>query len=111
VKLSFHDPARYAAIPSDPAALATMASNQQSLRVYTGPRMHDPALRARLTQVDVPAMVIWGASDRIVDADYGRLFAASMPGARFELVPEAGHFPQIERLDTVLELLAGFDAG
>jgi len=107
--LAFHDPVRYGIAPTTPEALAAMQANQQTLRVYAGePFMHDPTLRARLADIDVPAMVVWGESDRIVDTDYGRLFAHSIPGATFEGVKEAGHFPHIEQLQKVLELIGGF---
>ena len=105
--LSFHDPKRFAMTPTGPQ-LAVMAENQRTLRVYAGDLMIDPNLQARLARISIPAMVIWGQSDRIVDADYGRRWAESIPGARFELVGEAGHFPQIERLDEVLRLMGDF---
>ena len=86
-----------------------MAANQAALRVYAGePFMHDPGLRARLAGLALPTLVLWGESDRIVTPAYGRQFAEAVPGARFELVPEAGHFPQIERLDAVTAAIAGF---
>jgi pimeloyl-ACP methyl ester carboxylesterase len=105
---AFHDPSRFAAAPPSPEAAAMMASNQQTLRVYSGELMHDPSLKARLAQMPVPAMVAWGESDRIVDADYGRRFASAMPGAGFKLVARAGHFPHIERLDEVVALIEDF---
>jgi pimeloyl-ACP methyl ester carboxylesterase len=105
--LSFHNPQRFAVIPSGPQ-LAVMAQNQRTLRVYGGETLHDPALRSRLAHITIPALVAWGESDRVVDVDYGRLFASSIPGARFELIREAGHFPQIEQLDEVLHLLGDF---
>jgi pimeloyl-ACP methyl ester carboxylesterase len=40
--------------------------------------------------------------------EYGRRFADSIPGARFETIPEAGHFPQIEQLDKVLRIINEF---
>ncbi|MCU1600170.1 MAG: Serine aminopeptidase, partial [Frankiales bacterium] len=39
----------------------------------------------------VPTLVIHGAQDRIVPARAGERLAAAVPGARFELVPGAGH--------------------
>jgi pimeloyl-ACP methyl ester carboxylesterase len=104
---AFHDPSRFAAPPS-PEAAAMMASNQQTLRIYSGELLHDPSLATRLAQMPVPAMVVWGESDRIVDADYGRRFAGSMPGAGFKLVARAGHFPHLERLDEVAALIGDF---
>jgi len=107
VALSFHDPARFANVPAGPQ-LAAMAENQRSLRLYSSEQLHDPALRPRLAGILVPTLVAWGISDKIVDPEYGRLFAASIPGARFEPIQEAGHFPQIERLDEVVRLIATF---
>jgi len=106
--LSFHNPARYAAPPADPEALATMAANQQALRAYAGePFMHDPGLRARLPGIKLPTLVLWGESDRIVTPTYGRQFSDAIPDARFELIPQAGHFPQIEQLNEVVALIKG----
>lgn len=86
-----------------------MEENRRVLHIYAGePFMHHPALRARLAQVSIPAMVVWGENDGIVDADYGRRYADSIPGACFELVSEAAHFPQIERLDEVVRLIGDF---
>lgn len=104
--LAFHDPARFAVAPAGPDAAAAMAANQAALRVYAGdPFMHHPALRARLPNLKVPTLVIWGESDRIVTPTYGQQFAEAIPNARFELVTQAGHFPQIERLDEVTALI------
>lgn len=107
--LAFHDPARYALAPSTPEALAEMAENQRTLRIYAGePFMHDPSLHARLSRMPVASLVIWGESDGIVDVEYGQRFAAAMPDARFEVVPQAGHFPHIEQLDKVAGLIDAF---
>jgi pimeloyl-ACP methyl ester carboxylesterase len=107
--LAFHDPARFAGVPSSPEALAVMARNQSALATYAGdPFMHDPGLRSRLAGMRLPVVVAWGENDRIVDVEYGRLFAASIPQARFELIPKAGHFPQIEQGDAVMQCIADF---
>ena len=111
LRLSFHNPQKFAVPPSSPEAAAVMANNQRTLRVYAGePFMHEPTLRSRLPQMKIPTMVIWGESDRIVDVGYGRLYANSIPDARFEVVSEAAHFPHIERLDQVVQLVNDFTA-
>ncbi len=93
---AFHDP-EFASALGD---AATLAENERALRVYAGdPFMHDPGLRVRLAAMSTPTLILWGESDRLVDLDYGRRYAASIPGARFEVVPMAGHLPQVERLD------------
>jgi len=107
--LAFHNPNKFAVMPTTPEALAMMASNQKALLIYAGEHFtHDPTLRARLAQIAIPSMVIWGKSDRIVDVEYGRRYAESISGARFEPIVEAGHFPQIEKLDEVLSLINDF---
>jgi pimeloyl-ACP methyl ester carboxylesterase len=108
-RLSFHNPAL--ATPPGPDQLARMAANQEALRVYAGPGLHDPHLRLRLAGIRIPTVIVWGLSDRIVDEDYGRLWAASIPGARFEPLAEAGHFPQIEQTQRVATLVRELSPG
>ena len=70
--------------------------------------MHDPKLKDRLHRIKVPTLMLWGEADRIATPDYGRRYAALVPGARFEIIPGAGHFPHLERPAVVHEHLAGF---
>ena len=55
--------------------------------------MTDPALAGRLATLEIPTLVLWGDSDQIVDVDYGRAYAAAIPMARFQLLPETGALP------------------
>jgi pimeloyl-ACP methyl ester carboxylesterase len=96
--LSYHDPARFrldVAGLSD-ARKATMAANRQAIAVYAGRTMTDPTLAARLAEVTVPTLVLWGQSDRVVDPDYGRAYAAAIPGATYHPLFDTGHMPQLE---------------
>jgi pimeloyl-ACP methyl ester carboxylesterase len=109
-RLSYHDPA---AFRIDPGAMteaqrAGMAANRAALQVYGGPRMTDPSLRGRLAAIAAPTLVVWGEADRIVDPDYGRAYAAAVPGARFELLPETGHLPQLEAPEKLLWVVWDF---
>ena len=111
-EFSYHDPGPFRI---DPAAMsagqrAVMAGNREALAVYGGTTMTDPGLRARLGRIAVPALVLWGDSDRIVDPDYGRAYAAAIPGAEFRLLPATGHVPQIETPDQLLGAIADFAA-
>jgi len=113
--LSWHDPSR-APVPPSPApgaagtgsladAPAGPSPDLRALLAYTGPEMADPTLLDRLADVTIPVHVVWGESDRIVDADHGRALAAAIPGATFALVPRAGHLPQLEAPEALLEAL------
>jgi pimeloyl-ACP methyl ester carboxylesterase len=110
-KLSFHDPTKF---PINPAAMsdeqrAGMAANRAALAVYAGrPSMVDLTLRGRLKEIKVPTLVVWGESDRVVVPEYGRAYAAAIPGAQFHLIPGAGHLPQIESPEKLLTAIGSF---
>lgn len=75
------------------------------------PYMHNPRLRRWLHRIDVPTQVIWGEKDAMVSTDYGRQFAAAIPGARFATVAGAGHYPGLERPEETASLVAEFAGG
>ena len=108
VALAFHDPDRFridpAALP--PAAQTIMAGNRAALTAYCGTGMTDPTLRDRLSALELSTLVLWGESDRIADTEYGRAYAAAIPGARFQLLRETGHQPQMETPDQVIEAIS-----
>ena len=106
-QLSYHDPDRFRIDPATlpPAAQAGMAGNRATLAVYAGTAMSDPTLAGRLSVVETPTWVLWGDSDQIVDPDYGRAFAAAIPSARFQLLTDTGHMPQLETPDQLLQAI------
>jgi len=106
-QLSYHDPDRFRIDPATlpPAAQAGMAGNRATLAVYAGTAMSDPTLAGRLSVVETPTWVLWGDSDQIVDPDYGRAFAAAIPSARFQLLTDTGHLPQLETPDQLLQAI------
>jgi pimeloyl-ACP methyl ester carboxylesterase len=78
--------------------VATQRANMAALRLFAGdPYMHDPTLLSRLGRIQVPTLVLWGDSDRIITPAYGRAFAGALANARFTLVSDAGHLPHIEQ--------------
>jgi pimeloyl-ACP methyl ester carboxylesterase len=99
---SFHDPEAFQVAPSP-----EMAADVREVVRYGGD-MSDPGLRSRLAGIDIPALVVWGESDGVADPVYGRAFAAAIPGARFELLAEAGHMPQLEQPERLAALITAF---
>ena len=65
-------------------------------------------LRDALSEVRAPTLVIAGAEDPATPPDDGRLIAAGIAGARFEVVPDAAHLANIEQPELVTELIVGF---
>ena len=107
----WHDPARHAPDFNtwDDAALVRYARGRDALCLYAWKDyMYNPRLKRWLARIAVPTLVLWGASDRIVTPDYGRAYAGLIPGARFAVIPEAGHHPEIEQAETFADHIAAF---
>jgi pimeloyl-ACP methyl ester carboxylesterase len=109
-ELSYHDPRTYGVDPANlpPQVRDAMAGNRLALEAYAGRAMTDPTLAGRLSGVSTPTLVVWGEADRIGDPDFGRAFAAAIPGAQFTMLPETGHLPQIETPDALIRTVWPF---
>ncbi len=97
---AWHDSQRFYADPTGVPAdqLARRAADMATMRTLAGdPYMHDPKLLRRLRHVDVPTLLLWGESDRIVTPAYGAAYADAFGDGRLEVIPEAGHLPHIEQ--------------
>jgi pimeloyl-ACP methyl ester carboxylesterase len=108
---TWHDPDRWA--PDFDAMtdeeLGVYHRAWESLSLYGWhPYMYNPRLRRWLRRVSVPTLVLWGESDRIVTPEYGRAYAAAIPGARFETIAAAGHHPHVEQPAAFVARLAAF---
>ena len=58
--------------------------------------MRENDLRGRLTQLETPGLVIWGAEDNTVPLRDAGIVADEWRGVDLRIVPKAGHWPQFE---------------
>ena len=56
----------------------------------------------------MPSLIVWGERDPIIPVAHGRSAQGAMPGSRLELLPGAGHFPQLEDPVLVARILTDF---
>ncbi|MER6159567.1 alpha/beta hydrolase [Streptomyces sp. NPDC001868] len=63
----------------------------------------------RLTDLDVPVLVIFGAADRRWDPSSAHQYD-TVPNARVEQLPDVGHLPMLEAPETTAKLLLDFAA-
>jgi pimeloyl-ACP methyl ester carboxylesterase len=112
-RMLFHDPAKGAVVAeASPEQLTVMAANRIALALYTWePYMHNPKLRYRLHRIDIPTLLIWGASDGLVNVAYAEAYRDLIPGAKLVVVPEAGHLPQVEQPEILVDHVLSFATG
>jgi pimeloyl-ACP methyl ester carboxylesterase len=108
---SWHEPEKFARDFNEMSdeALVVHARNREALCLYAWhPYMYNPQLPRWLGRIKIPALLLWGASDRLVTPDYGRAYSRLIPGSRFELIEAAGHHPEVEQPEAFVERVAAF---
>jgi pimeloyl-ACP methyl ester carboxylesterase len=98
--LAYFDPAvgkhDYKNLP-EAEALSAARNREAYARICWSPYMHNPKLKNRLHRIRIPTLFLWGTADRVLSDNYGRAYSALIPGAKFEPIERAGHFPHIEQ--------------
>lgn len=70
--------------------------------------IRDADLTADAARIAVPTLVVCGAEDGATTPELVKAFAGSIPGARYQEIPDAGHLPCIEQPDALVEHMLGF---
>jgi pimeloyl-ACP methyl ester carboxylesterase len=65
-------------------------------------------LDERVRESFVPLLAIFGSEDRIYDANESLSAYAELPGARTELIEDAGHSPNVEAPEETARLIFDF---
>ena len=112
--IAYCDPAvgrrDYKALP-EAEVLAAARAREATARFAWQPYFHNPQLKSRLHRIRIPTLFLWGAHDRMLSEAYGRAYCAAIPGARFEPVERAGHFPHQEQPALFAERVLAFMGG
>jgi pimeloyl-ACP methyl ester carboxylesterase len=61
-----------------------------------------------LHRIDVPTLLLWGESDGVVSVAYAEAYRQMIAGATLVVIPQAGHLPQVEQPDVVLQHVLTF---
>lgn len=84
------------------------------LRLYrSSPPAVLEAAGAQLGALRVPALVVWGMRDPYIPERFGRAYASALGGAELIELPDAGHWPWLDRpdaIDRVVDFLAAAPA-
>lgn len=104
VELGWADPAachglRMPGFPAhlDDAENERAFADRASLARYAWkPFLHDPRLPRWLHILTIPTLALAGGADRMVSPAHTRALADRIPGARYQEIPGAGHYPYLE---------------
>ena len=114
LELAFCDPKAgkrdYKSMP-DAEVKAASRNREATARYAWSPYMHDPKLKGRLHRIRIPTLLLWGMNDRVLSEPYGRAYCAAVPGARFEPIERAGHFPHLEQPQAFADAVLAFIEG
>jgi len=101
----------HAARPADLAGCRNMLT-RQALPGYIGTckAVRDADFTESARRIAVPTLCIAGDQDGSTPPDLVRSLADLIPGARFEIIRNAGHIPCIEQPEALVALIRGFVA-
>jgi pimeloyl-ACP methyl ester carboxylesterase len=83
------------------ASIGFVAAHRQ-IALTTPPSLRTPTCHT---------LVIWGEQDRLSSVENGKQVAAEINGAKFTLIPRAGHMPQVEQPEAFLQVVQPFLLG
>lgn len=111
----FHDPALadrlIGQVLSPELADIALKNRFTTAKLVWQPRGYNPHLHKWLHRIDVPVLVLWGASDRLYPPAYADEFHRLIPGSRVTVIPACGHLPNIEKPDEFVNAITRFAAG
>lgn len=64
--------------------------------------------RPLLATIDAPTLLIWGDADKRSPLTVGRAMRAAIPGARLEIIADAGHLTNLERPTEFNDIVRNF---
>ncbi len=67
-----------------------------------------PAFQEELRKLRIPALILWGAEDRIISIEDADLFLECLAGSRLVVFPECGHSPQEELPEETARAISEF---
>jgi pimeloyl-ACP methyl ester carboxylesterase len=65
-------------------------------------------IEPRYPTIDLPVLVVWGTDDAWIPVDRAHRLAELIPGARLELIENAGHLIQLDQPDELETVLRGW---
>jgi len=61
-----------------------------------------------LGQFNIPTLIIHGAQDQIITLNESESMASGVKNSRLEIIPAAGHLPNLEQPEMFNSIVSGF---
>lgn len=61
-----------------------------------------------LEKINIPALIITGAKDKLVPPEFAKSLNAGIKNSRLEVIPDAGHFPNLENSEKFNSVVESF---
>lgn len=71
----------------------------------------DKGLKKRIHRINVPTLLVWGESDKLVPPVYGTEFQQRIAGSKLVTIPNASHMVLVEQADRVADEIRRFAQG
>jgi pimeloyl-ACP methyl ester carboxylesterase len=98
--------ARTAMTPAE--ADRALVNRYAAARYGWEPRWFNPALERWLHRISAPALVMWGAEDKLLPVQYAEVWRREVSGAAVEIIPACGHLPHVEHAQLVAKRVLEF---
>lgn len=87
---------------------ATMPAASKQALVYGMELLRDTDLRAQLTQIGQPALLLHGENDAVTSVEAARSMATQLPDARIQTIARCGHAPHLTHADEIYHCIRDF---
>jgi pimeloyl-ACP methyl ester carboxylesterase len=108
----FHDRTIAARLfPAEPDIDTIMAFYRDEMafaKFAWSPFCCNPKLERRLHRITVPTLILWGEHDAVVPRQHAERYAARIPQAQLQIVPDAGHAVLMERPEEAIRAIEQF---
>ena len=74
-----------------------LEAQRATLRAQVGLRGQREVLVDRLSQLNIPVIIVWGERDRVLPYSQAQEALRRLPRGSLELIPDCGHLPQVEQ--------------
>ena len=109
----------YAFVMSDPPfiprPMLNVMAQERMANVALEERIFDQikadSVTERVTGLATPALIVWGAQDRVLHPGASEILHKAMPNSKVIVMPGVGHMPMLERPKQSAEDYLGFRAG